>query len=364
MRYSLRHCLNREYPSYTLFECPGETNYLLTRKCSSEYYSWKGPCCKVDEMINFLGNENPQLFKRMKYLMLADDDTFFRPFQLMKWLAAIENSGVGHFPLVGNSHWTVVPPNRGIWHIEGCKEIQASGWMQPLMFTHAAIERMRLASASHGLMDTCRHFDLSQDVGLEVYAWFFGLYHIWMPNVRINARKLGSDIFQPNQLAVHGIKHDKDRCSQEYEEYWPEKDRYNQQMVIGCGNIDQRGPFHNPKRQADTYDAWEYFRDYGRDLEFGKERKFEYVRVNVTLFKVAGSEHKTKVKEILSNDASIEADGTYFGDKVHQRVIPTLQYIGGYSETKHGRENDIVTGKWKEFTLNDCDPPGKVKIVR
>jgi hypothetical protein len=360
IRFALRHCLHREYSDYSTFECHGEPTYLLTRKCSAEYYVWRGPCCKVDEMLNFIGNESPELFASLKYLLLADDDTFFRADQTMKWLASIENAGVGHFPLVGNPQPTNHAINRGVWHIKGCKEIHASGWMQPLMFSRAAIEKMRVASAAHGLMDTCQAFDLSQDVGIEVYVWLFGLYHVWMPSVEINGEHQGAQVLKPEQLAVHGIKHDKDHCAGKGEEDWPEKDRYNQHLVIGCGDIDHRGPFHDSKKEADMYDAWEYFRDNGKELEFGQEGKYEFAKAKVTLFPPVSGSDKVKVKEILAKDAKVGADGTYNGEKVEERVIPTLQFIEGYSKTKHGKDNDIISGKWKPFTMNDCSPPGKI----
>lgn len=360
MRFALRHCLHREYPDYSTFECHNEPTYLLTRHCTDDYYGWKGPCCKVDEMFNFLTNESPEFFKTVKYILHADDDTFFRADLVMKWLAAIDNSGVAHLPLVGNADPTRFG-RHGIWHIRGCDEITGTGWYQPFFMNHAALQKIKLASANHGLMDTCRNFDVTHDVGMEAYVWLFGLYHLWIPNIEINGNHKGSEIFQPTQMGVHALKHDHDHCEGgSAEGTWPDKDRYDQNLVIGCGDIDHHGPFHDPKKQADMYDAWEYFRDHGKELEFGKAGELEWIKAKVTLEPQTAENEKIRIKEILPNDVKLDADGKYHGQEVHERVIPLLLYVGGYNETKHGKENDIINGKWKEFTLKDCSPPGTI----
>jgi hypothetical protein len=94
LRYALRHCIHTEYPYHTVFSCPHEPHYLLTRECSAEYYNAQGICCKIDEAIDFLVNENPTLFNQIKYVMEGDDDTFFRPDQVLRWLSLVEKSGI------------------------------------------------------------------------------------------------------------------------------------------------------------------------------------------------------------------------------------------------------------------------------
>lgn len=34
------------------------------------------------------------LYSHLKYFIYADDDEYFRPDQVMRWLATIENSGI------------------------------------------------------------------------------------------------------------------------------------------------------------------------------------------------------------------------------------------------------------------------------
>ena len=126
IRFALRHCRQHDWKGYTSFECHNEANYLLTRKCTNEYYVANGACCKVDAMLDFITNENKELFDQIKYVFHGDDDSYFRVDQILKWLAAVDKSGVSTFPIVGNAANTHI--NHGLWHIHGCKEIRATGW--------------------------------------------------------------------------------------------------------------------------------------------------------------------------------------------------------------------------------------------
>eukprot|EP01031_Cornospumella_fuschlensis_P036503 gene36503-44284_t len=137
IRYALRHCMHAEYPSYTVFSCHNEPHYLLTRNCTNEYYNARGICCKIDDAINFLVNENHDLFEQTKYMIEGDDDTFFRPDQVLRWLAAVDSSGISaEFPLVANAdpsarpekenHYTYID-NGGVWHIGGCSDVHTNG---------------------------------------------------------------------------------------------------------------------------------------------------------------------------------------------------------------------------------------------
>lgn len=77
-------------------------------------------------MFDFLINENQELFGKIKYLFHGDDDTYFRADQLMNWLSAVDRSGIAEFPIVGNGQRA--KEDHGLWHIDGCKEIRATGW--------------------------------------------------------------------------------------------------------------------------------------------------------------------------------------------------------------------------------------------
>lgn len=88
----------------------------------------------------------------------------------------------------------------GVWHIEGCKEIQSNGWYQPMVLNQAALQLMRASVAAYGMQGTCKAFDVTHDVGVGVWAWLFGLYHVQIPHLERNDRHRGVDIFQPQQV--------------------------------------------------------------------------------------------------------------------------------------------------------------------
>lgn len=93
IRFSLRSCEIAETTHYTTFTCPNEATYILSRKCTNEYYGAAGPCCKVDDLINYIMNDRPEFGASLKYALHCDDDTFWRADQVLKWLAAIDKSG-------------------------------------------------------------------------------------------------------------------------------------------------------------------------------------------------------------------------------------------------------------------------------
>jgi hypothetical protein len=86
MRFTMRHCMRMEArnSSHTYFSCPNEEPlYLLTRKCSSEYYQAGSACCKVDEALTFIGHSQYKVYSQMQFLVHADDDTYFRVDQVV-----------------------------------------------------------------------------------------------------------------------------------------------------------------------------------------------------------------------------------------------------------------------------------------
>ena len=113
VRFNFRHCKFFDSQNFTSYNCPNEINYILTRTCTSEYYigngerTWKqylgrsstdisiscvfkgrGICCKNDDVINFLV-EHPNLFAHSQFVIVADDDVYFRGDQMLRWLAAV-----------------------------------------------------------------------------------------------------------------------------------------------------------------------------------------------------------------------------------------------------------------------------------
>eukprot|EP01038_Epipyxis_sp_PR26KG_P017086 gene17086-23505_t len=228
LRYTFRNCKIRELIEMTSFECENEATYLLARKCNDDYYGDKGPCCKVDAAFSWI-IANEELFSHVKYLLHADDDTYFRPDQVFRWLASIENSGLSHYPMIGNSdEWKA---NGGVWHIQGCWEIHTSGWYQPLMLNRAALQRMAVGLKSYGITQVCKEFVVTHDVAVGIFAWLHELYHIYIPGIAINPTHKGNGIFKPNEMIVHYMKHHvEDKCNEENK--WPAAARYNQSVVI------------------------------------------------------------------------------------------------------------------------------------
>lgn len=366
-RFALRQCHMKEYEHYTTFDCHNEPTYILSRKCTKDYYIWSSACCKIDEMINYLTLDRPDLFATIKYVLEGDDDTYFRVDQILKWLAAVDHSGLDDFPLTGNSAPTRL--NHGIWHIEGCKEVQASGWYQPILFNHAALQRLSHASSQYAISETCHHFDLSQDVGLEVYVWLHQLYHITIPRTEINGAHKGIEIFQPDHMIVHCVKADDIENCHGKEEEWPSTVRYNQKVVIGCGDVDTAAPFHNKSRFANMYDAYHYFDHHGVALTFTKGQH-EFHTAKVLLQEIhqeedgqhahaVNSQGVVKIKHILSEDVKLDEGTRFQGEKVYTRIIPKVMPIEGYALTEHGKKYNL-TKEWKAFTLQDCQPPGKI----
>jgi hypothetical protein len=346
---------------------------VLSRNCTSEYYVANGICCKVDDTINYLVNVRPDFFSGIKYMLHSDDDTYWRPDQVMRWLASVEKSGVGMYPLTANVQ-IGDDNNKGVWMIENCNEIRTSGWYQPTMFNHALLARMGAAAAAYGNRDVCAAFTISQDVGVGIFAWMFSPYHILMPGAQVNGEHQGAEVFKPTDLAMHYIKHhEDDRCDGKHDNGWSHADRYNQDMVVGCGKIDKSVVNHNKNKRADMYDAWNYYRVHGQDISFGKPGENEYIESFVVVNKEGKMEHlvKESVQLTKKEDGSYEvpAEGVMLidevtvhklgdGERIERRVIPRLMPLRGYRGTQHAKDND-VTKVWKPFTLDDCSPPGK-----
>ena len=185
VRYSMRHCVISDFIFYTSFDCPNEPTFILSRNCTNEYYGANGPCCKVDDGINYLVNDRPKLFEHIKFILHCDDDEYWRADQTLKWLAAVQSSGINHFPIIANGDpYTVRPLNAGLWGWDNCKEVKSGGWYQPMMINHAALEKMGRAVRAYGLKATCRGFDVTHDVGVGPFAWQLGLNHIFIPAIQ------------------------------------------------------------------------------------------------------------------------------------------------------------------------------------
>lgn len=212
------------------------------------------------------------------------------------------------------------------------------------------MERVKAAVAGYGISDTCRNFDLMQDVGIEIFAWLMELYHVMIPKVEINGNHLGADVFHPRQMAVHGLKADHDKCDVGNENEWPAAARYNQGVATGCGDVSTTSPFHNAKKAANMYDAHQYFLEHGSDVELGIVGNNEFIEAHVVYEK----ESKGPIRQIAKFAVESEVkDNQWNGEPVEKVVIPRVNAISGYSKSSHGQANDIKK-QWKEYTMKDC----------
>eukprot|EP01036_Dinobryon_divergens_P033772 gene33772-43641_t len=218
VRFDFRHCKFFDSPHFTSFSCPNEIKYILTRKCTSDYYIGKGICCKNDDAINFLV-EHPNLFSHSQFVIVGDDDVYFRGDQMLRWLAAVARSGINHLPIVANSR----PSNHfsAVSHIQKLRNGE-----------NAAVKKISAGTAQYGMSETCTEFDVSQDAGLGIFFWLYELYHIQIPNPTESV--VDKHELTPTDLYKHGVKHrssiipgrhgHEDECNPEVAA-WPAKDR-------------------------------------------------------------------------------------------------------------------------------------------
>ena len=369
IRFALRHCQHHfRNLILTHFVCPNEPTYILSHNCTDEYYGWAGPCCKVDEGISSIISDHPKLFKNVKFLIHGDDDTYWRGDLVMKWLAKINNAGLDDFPIIANKVSDMTYRNRGIWHIEGCHDIQSSGWYQPMVLNRAALLKIQVPFASYGLSDTCKNFVVTHDVGMEVLAWLLQLYHISIPQVELNVGHHGSDIFKPDQMVVHALGHStRDKCRSGDEKQWPSDIKYDQKVLIGCGDIDHPSPFHDSKQMADMYDAFRYFKEYGKSLDFGVPGINYFIKTSVIYKKDPTTKKKIiwKIIDHTDKNYTLSVNGRARDPLssnmglVEDAILPMLTFLDGYQNTEHSKVHN-VTELWHPFTLLNCSEPGSI----
>mmetsp|Transcript_12265 Transcript_12265/g.20506 ORF Transcript_12265/g.20506 Transcript_12265/m.20506 type:complete len:393 (+) Transcript_12265:606-1784(+) len=372
-RYDMRHCFREETPSYTTFKCHNEPTFLLSRNCTNEYYGAKGPCCKVDDAFNYLVNEKRDtLFAHIKYLIHCDDDMYWRPLQVLRWMAALENTGTGNYPLIGNNQIGDPKPN-GAWNVRNCKEIHTTGWYQPLFLSRAALQLLSVPSKAYALRDMCKNFDCTHDAGFGLLGWMLGLFHVKMPGTIINFRKEGLKALKPTDMAMHAVKlYRNETCAFFGKKKHPDAE-YNQRMVIGCGDLHQPIPNHRPDLGMSMYDVHNWYKQNGVNITFdfkNHEFKDQFVVVNNITGKVV---HRIWRWSKVATD---KKTGTYYSDEVSKGVItprghfhlqeneyidkifaPVMQHLSGYQKTEHGKTHNI-TSKWVPYGMNDCNPKG------
>jgi hypothetical protein len=330
-RFYFRNCQMIDYSSFTTFKCPHEPYYILTRNCTNEYYAANGICCKVDESIQYLMTVKSKLVSHMKYLIFADDDTYWRVDQLMSWLSFIDKRIDPNVPIVGNGVQSMLgkqrllPRNKGVFHIDGCKEIFTNGWYQPVLLNRRAFDMIAASTASYSIRSVCREFDISQDLGFGIFFWLFQFYHVYIPGIYTNPNQKGYAALKADLMAIHAVRgiHE-DFCNGEH---WPSHLRYNQHMMTGCGKPDTATPQHDIHLSLSMYDAWNWFAANGSNVLIGSN---------------------DEDKEIF--EWIIEANGS---------VKPVLVHLSGYNTTRHSQQHNI-TDKWVPFTRQDCAIPGVI----
>ena len=242
----MRSCEALETAHFTSFSCLNEPVYLLSRNCTNSYYGAAGPCCKVDDMIHYLVNDRPELFRSIQFVLHSDDDEYWRGDQVLRWLAALFHSGINHLPIVANNDGfrkSERQNGRGVWSWQNCSEILTGGWYQPMMLNRAALKVLARYSKHYGLRQTCKAFDVTHDVGMGPFVWLLGMNHLAIPGLTLTnfGRHVPLSDAWSKRLAVHGVKHykDEDFCDDELK--WPHAERFNQSLVIGCGTMEKRG---------------------------------------------------------------------------------------------------------------------------
>lgn len=314
IRLQMRFCKQKDYDDFvTTFKCDHEPLYILARQCTADYAIGKGICCKVDVVFKYLGIYRNDIYHHMKYITLADDDTYWRGDQLLYLLSVIEKSNISSLPIIGNGAKDQTHKAfPGIFNTKRCREIFTYGWYQPMIMNKAAFERFSIISNSFGLTDVCISFSVSQDVGIGIVAWLLETYHINIPHMDevTDITKLTSS--KSSLLVVHHVKpNDIDDCNGME---WPASMRYNQQLIIGCGDINQHSPKHDLDHSLTMYDLWNYY---------------------------------------LVNNDTISLDVPEWFNHNNQ-YSPKVIFLDGYNQTKHYHENHILE-KWKVYSLEDCE---------
>lgn len=187
-RMQLRNCKHVDHDGFlTSFKCRREPVYLLSRSCLSDYANARGICCKVDVGFQFVRNYIHDIYAIMKYLIVCDDDIYWRGDRLLNWLSMLDSANVDNIAIVckfhyeyffemlmryfrlGNGLRTNEPP--GVYNTDRCQEIVTHGWYQPMLMNKIAFNKFAKVAWSFGLTETCDSFSVSQDVALGIVAW-------------------------------------------------------------------------------------------------------------------------------------------------------------------------------------------------
>lgn len=141
-------------------------------------------------------------------------------------------------------------------------------------------------------------------------------YHFKLSHMNEYVHELSIMESYSKMMVIHHIKPtETDDCNGIT---WPENMKYNQSLIIGCGDVDQQ-PSHHVNQSWTMYDLWNYYKMTNESIELN------------------------------SKDWSIILDKN--GNYLYE---PKLSFLYGYKNTKHYRENKILE-KWKVYSISDCE---------
>jgi hypothetical protein len=364
----MRHCQITDYEKYTTFACHHEPTYLLIHSCTRP--SAPGcNCRKVDASINFLVHTRAKQLADTDHVLFTDDQTYWRPDQLLRWLAAVQRSGVDKFPTIATAEpehqpQQVEPPSHSNWLFgpsAKCVVSQPDGTgYQHALLNYALLVQVVNATAAFTVPDTCRNQGTSYNTALQMLAAQYQAYHLTIPGINLNTLHRGVAILSPTDLAVQHVLHaPKEHCDSAQDNGWRPQDRIKQNIAIGCGDIGQPSPRHNKLDGATMYDTWEFFQVHGRDLPFGVAGVNGFVEVYVVV------ERQSRLTQVLGESSSWSAylslelarwaglarviTGDCYrmrhGDSVEKRVVPRLEPLHTRTQTSK---------IWSMFSSRDC----------
>ena len=139
----MRHCSIAEYARYTTFKCHHEPYYLLPHNCSRVPHTPdERRDCKLDESLDYLLNSERNLFDKVKHAVFTGDNVYIRPDQLVRWLSAVDHSGVAQYPVIASAD-KKLSRRRGLLGVKGCTEIRARTYALPLVMNRALLSTIR-----------------------------------------------------------------------------------------------------------------------------------------------------------------------------------------------------------------------------
>ena len=337
-RLAFRHCHYNEHIGMTAFHCHNEPIVLMTRVCSANPSTSDGICCKMDELIRYLTAFRKDIYAHTKYVLFADDDSYFRVDIVLRWLSYIEHANISHIPLIANT-------NSGESNSRGCQAVETYGWYGQTMLNKAALDKYISVPNQYPLTEVCKAWSIAQDIALGIFGWMLELSNINLPGYESIDLNLRTQNIQPIDHAYY-----LDRAmifhhvfSSENNGYWPcdttkwpPSLRYNQEDMTGCGSLYSELPdVKFSHRGLSCYQLWKYYAVHGTD------------------------------------EVPIKHDNRRYVMETGKEPIPKLLLLHGYNKTNHYESfhphlntNGVLTypESWKVFGRSDCKafhPPPK-----